>query len=99
MSVLLLPILNFVSALLTFYIFVIFARVILSWLVAFDVANRRNALVAGLEDIAERLTEPAMRPLRRILPNMGGLDLSPLILLLLVYMAQEYLAIFARSLI
>ena len=93
------PIFNFIDALLVFLIFIIFARVIISWLVAFDVANRRNPLVKGAEELAERLTDPLMRPIQRILPNMGGLDLSPLILLLLVYLVRDYLAIFANSLV
>jgi YggT family protein len=93
--VLLLPIIRFIDAILLFFIFVIFARVIISWLVAFDVANRQNALVRGVEDLCERLTEPVLRPIRRFLPAMGGLDLSPLILLLLVYLVRDYLWVFA----
>lgn len=89
------PIFNFIDALLMFLIFVIFIRVIISWLIAFDVADRRNALIRGAEDLSERLTEPLLRPIRRLLPNLQGIDLSPLVLLLLVYMAREYLMIFA----
>ena len=59
---------------------VILAQVIASWLVAFGVINTRNRGVYTILDYLNRLTEPILRPIRNILPNMGGLDLSPLVL-------------------
>lgn len=73
------------------YIWVIIISAILSWLVAFNVVNPYNRLVAILIDTTDRLTEPALRPIRRILPNLGGIDISPVILILVL--------IFVRSLL
>ena len=63
---------------------VIFVQVILSWLLAFNVVNQHNQAVGGLIRGLDRLTEPLYRPIRRILPDFGALDLSPLVVLLLV---------------
>jgi YggT family protein len=71
------------------YVFVLVASVIMSWLVSFNVINTRNRFVYMVVDVLNRLTDPALRPIRRILPNMGGLDLSPLVLLLLLYFVQN----------
>ena len=65
--------------------FAIFAQVILSWLLAFNVVNRSNQFVGGLYRGLDRALEPLFRPIRRILPDFGALDLSPLVVLLLVY--------------
>jgi YggT family protein len=54
----------------------------LSWLVAFNVVNDRNPIVSQIGDFLYRITEPALRPIRRILPNLGGIDISPIILIL-----------------
>lgn len=64
------------------YIWVILIGAILSWLIAFNVVNTRNRLVATIADVTDRLTEPALRPIRRIVPNLGGVDLSPVVLLI-----------------
>jgi YggT family protein len=65
--------------------FVVFIHVILSWLVGFGVLNLRQPLVGQVWDGINRLLEPLYAPIRRILPNMGGIDLSPLALLLAIY--------------
>ncbi len=62
----------------------IFAQVILSWLLAFNVVNRSNQFVGGLVYGLDRVLEPIYRPVRRVLPDFGALDLSPLVILLLV---------------
>ncbi|GER01876.1 membrane protein [Iodidimonas gelatinilytica] len=64
--------------------------VITSWLVAFNVINTRNQFVASLMEFLYRVTEPALRPIRRIVPDLGGIDISPLILLLLVQAIQIF---------
>ena len=64
------------------YIWVLIASAILSWLVAFDVVNRRNRFVYAIGDYLYRVTEPALRPIRRFVPSLGGIDLSPMILIL-----------------
>jgi YggT family protein len=74
--------LTLVSQIIEIYIWVIIASAILSWLVAFNVINLRNRYVYLVGDALSRLTEPAYRRIRRFLPAVGGLDLSPLILLL-----------------
>jgi YggT family protein len=63
----------------------------MSWLIAFNVVNTRNRFVYTVADIAYKLTEPALRPIRRILPNLGGIDLSPLVLILLLGFIQRLL--------
>ena len=66
----------------TLYVYVLIASAILSWLVAFNVVNERNPIVAQIGDFLYRVTEPVLRPIRRILPNLGGIDISPIILIL-----------------
>jgi len=65
------------------------ASVVLSWLVAFNIVNTRNHAVNLIGDFVERVTGPVLRPLRRLLPNMGGLDWSPLVALLGVWFIQN----------
>ncbi len=74
------------------YIYVIIGAAILSWLIAFSVVNTQNKFVYMVYDVLYRLTEPALRPIRRFMPNLGGLDLSPIILLLLLMFLQTLIA-------
>lgn len=74
------------------YIWVLIASAVLSWLVAFNVVNTRNRFVYLIGDFLHRLTEPALRPIRRVLPNLGGVDLSPLVLILLLLFVRQVLA-------
>jgi YggT family protein len=60
----------------------VIASAIASWLVAFGVINMRNAFVRSIVDMLYRLTEPMLRPIRRLLPSFGGIDISPVILIL-----------------
>ena len=76
------PFLWLVSALIWTYIYILIATAILSWLIAFDVVNTRNRLVAQIADFLYRVTEPALRPIRSIIPNLGGIDISPVILII-----------------
>jgi YggT family protein len=76
---------------LKIYIFVLLASVIMSWLIYFNVINTRNRFVYMVVDVLNRLTEPVLRPVRRFLPNLGGLDLSVLVVLLLIWFAQNLL--------
>ncbi|MGI9374192.1 MAG: YggT family protein [Hyphomicrobiales bacterium] len=64
---------------------VIFVMVIMSWLITFNVVNLNNRFVYMVWDVVNKITEPLLGPIRRIMPNMGGLDISPVILLLGVY--------------
>jgi YggT family protein len=74
--------LSFVSYLITLYIYIIFAGVIMSWLIAFNVVNAYNPFVRSLWQALNALTEPLLRPIRRRMPDLGGLDISPMILIL-----------------
>ncbi len=77
-----LPLLGFIAMVITLYIWVVIISAILSWLVVFDIVNRRNRVVYLIGDSFHRLTEPALRPIRRVLPDFGGLDISPVVLIL-----------------
>lgn len=71
------------------YIWVLIASAILSWLVTFNVINTSNRFVYMIGDFLYRITEPALRPIRRFIPNMGGIDISPVVLILgLVFLKQ-----------
>jgi YggT family protein len=69
---------------LQLYIYLIIAAAVLSWLVAFNVVNTRNQFVALVADFLYRITEPALRPIRNFVPNLGGIDISPIILILII---------------
>jgi YggT family protein len=71
------------------YIWVLIASAILSWLVAFNVLNTSNRFVYSAGDFLYRITEPALRPIRQVLPNLGGIDISPVVLILILIFAQR----------
>ncbi|MGO4707099.1 YggT family protein [Microvirga sp. 2MCAF38] len=80
---------------LQLYTYLIVASAILSWLVAFNVVNVRNDLVRSIWTFLNAVTEPALRPIRNILPNLGGVDISPIILIFIIFfierLIQDYL--------
>ena len=76
------PFLWLIQTIIQLYVYIVFAMVILSWLVAFNVVNRSNPYVRQIGTALERLTEPLLRPIRRVLPDLGGIDISPIILLI-----------------
>ena len=69
---------------LDIYIWLLIAAAILSWLVAFNVVNTRNKVVGMIGDFLYRITEPALRPIRNLMPDLGGIDISPVILILII---------------
>ncbi len=71
---------------------IIIAQAILSWLVAFNVLNTGSGFVQSLHLALDRITEPLYRPIRRILPDFGAIDFSPLVALLLIFVLQKLLA-------
>ena len=75
-------ILKLVDTVIWLYIWALIIHVVLSWLIAFNVVNTRNRFVYLVGDFFYRVTDPALRPIRRVLPNLGGIDLSPLVLIL-----------------
>ncbi len=85
----LIRILSFISYLITLYTWIIIASVVLSWLMAFNVVNAYNPFVRTLWNALNAVTEPLLRPIRRMMPDLGGIDLSPIILLLGCYFVQS----------
>ncbi len=78
------------NQLIGFYILVIFITVIVSWLVGFNVVNRHNQLVDWISRTGSALTEPVLGPVRRMLPNMGGIDISPVIVIIVLQAISIY---------
>ena len=69
---------------LQLYMYLVIAAVIMQWLIVFNVVNLRNQFVAMVWDFLYRITEPLLRPIRNAMPNLGGIDISPIILLLII---------------
>jgi YggT family protein len=84
-----LELIGFIYTILQLYIYVLIAAAVLSWLIAFNVVNMRNQLVAGLAQLLYAVTEPVLRPIRNILPNLGGIDISPVVLILIIIFIQS----------
>jgi YggT family protein len=76
---------------LSIYWWFIIASAVFSWLYAFNVVNPRNQFVANVGNFLHRVTEPALRPIRRIMPDLGGIDISPIILLLIIFFIRQLL--------
>lgn len=81
----LLGLLQFVDLVLNLVIFIIIAQVIVSWLLAFNILNMSNQFVALIARSLHQLTDPVLRPIRRLVPDLGGLDISPILLFLAIY--------------
>ena len=82
-------ILNIILLVLDIYIWLLIAAAVLSWLVAFNVVNTRNQVVAMVGDFLYRITEPVLRPIRNFLPNLGGIDVSPVVLILIIILIKD----------
>jgi YggT family protein len=82
-------ILDIVLIILDLYIWLLIASAILSWLIAFNVVNTRNQFVASVSEFLYRITEPLLAPIRNFMPSLGGLDISPIILILLIMFLQR----------
>ncbi len=81
----------FVSPVLSFLVLLIFIEVIFSWLIAFNIVNLRNPLMAQFYNTVKAIVRPILDPIRRVVPAIGGLDLSPIIALLLIQWLNGYL--------
>ena len=81
------------------YVFVLIASAVMSWLLAFNVLNSRNQFVAMLAEFLYRVTEPALRPIRRFIPHLGGIDVSPVVLILVLYFVQLVLGGILRDMV
>jgi len=82
-------ILYIILLVLDLYIWLLIAAAVLSWLVAFNVVNSRNQFVAMVGDFLFRVTEPVLRPIRNMLPNLGGIDISPVVLILIIILIKS----------
>jgi YggT family protein len=85
-------ILDVILIILHIYTYIIIIVAILSWLIAFHVINIYNDLVRSIWNALNALTEPLLRPIRQALPNLGGIDISPVILLLLIFLLEDIIA-------
>ncbi len=88
----LVPILEVVDLLLRIYMWIIIAAAVMSWLISFRVINTYSRPVSIIGDFLYRATEPVLRPIRRFLPNFGGLDISPVVLLIVIWLIRMELA-------
>ena len=82
-------VLDIVLIVLDLYVWLLIASAILSWLIAFNVVNTRNQFVAAIAEFLFRITEPVLAPIRQMLPSLGGLDLSPIVLILIIMFLQR----------
>ena len=82
-------ILILVDSVVTIYIWVLIINALLSWLIAFNVLNTSNRLVYSLLDISYKMTDPLLRPIRNFLPNLGSIDVSPVVLILLLMFVRN----------
>src|ERR1700749_1781848 len=83
------PFLWLIHTLIWLYIYILIATAILSWLIAFNVVNMRNDIVHSVSYFLYQITEPVLRPIRAMLPNLGGIDISPIILIVgLMFLEQ-----------
>ncbi|WP_309082719.1 YggT family protein [Chelativorans sp.] len=86
-----LALLRTIDMALSIYWWFIIGAAIFSWLYAFNVVNPRNQFVGAIGNFLYRVTEPALRPIRSVLPDLGGIDISPIILLLIIFFVQQLL--------
>jgi YggT family protein len=89
-------ILDFISRLVSLYIYIIVAGAVLSWLIAFNVLNPYNQFVRSIWQAINAVTEPLLRPIRRYMPDLGGIDISPVVLIIGCWFVQVLLSILDR---
>ena len=80
---------SFISYLLTLYVYILIAAAVMSWLIAFNIVNPHNQVVRMIGEFLYRITEPVLRPIRNLLPNLGGIDISPVIVILIIIFVQN----------
>lgn len=87
-------ILEIVLIVLDIYWWVVLATIVLSWLIAFNILNTRNELVNTVNRALNSLTEPVLRPIRRYMPKFSGIDISPIVLFILIYLVQRVIQLY-----
>lgn len=80
---------NLFNTVISIFIWLLIASVIMSWLIAFNVLSTGNPIVYQIRDFLYRITEPLLRPIRNLLPNLGGIDISPVVLILALYFVRD----------
>ncbi len=83
------PVLDTLMFVLNMYIWILIAAAIFSWLYAFNVVNTRNQFVASIGTFLYKITEPVLGPIRRRMPDLGGIDISPIVVFVLIYLIQR----------
>ena len=91
MDVILVPLIDVIRMALNLYLWAIIINVILSWLVAFNIINTHQPIVSTIGRFLYQITEPALRPIRRVVPQFGGLDITPIVLILAIYLVDGIL--------
>lgn len=92
MDIILAPLLAVISSIIGIYVWVIIASVILSWLVNFNIINARNNFIIMVREFLYRVTEPVLNKIRRVIPIMGGIDLSPVVLIFFLWFLQAVIS-------
>jgi len=92
------PFVYLLYRILDVYYYILIINIILSWLIAFNVLNTYNRFVSMILYATQRLTNPLLNPIRRFLPNLGGLDISPIVLILLLFFIQDSLRVYLLGL-
>ena len=85
------PILLLLYRIIDIYFYILIINIVLSWLIAFNIVNMQNKIVVTILYATNRLIDPLLNPVRRILPNLGGIDISPIILVLCLLFIQDYI--------
>ena len=92
------PFVILIYRIIDIYFYILILNVILSWLIAFNLLNTQSRFVGMILYASQRLTNPLLNPIRRFLPNLGGLDISPIVLILLLFFIQDSLRIYLLGL-
>ncbi len=82
-----------IDTVLHLYTWIVFVYVIMGWLVQFNVINPRNQFVAMVGNTLHRLVEPVLKPIRRFMPNLGGIDISPVVLILVLFFLRNLIVV------
>ncbi|HZH26139.1 MAG TPA: YggT family protein [Azospirillaceae bacterium] len=88
-----------IDTVLAIFVYLLIASAIMSWLYAFNVVNTRNQFVRSLGDFLYRITEPVLRPVRNVMPNIGGIDISPIVVILLISFIRMLLGLYTPYLL
>jgi YggT family protein len=99
MDPLIFAVVQLVLVVLDIFVWLLIASAIMSWLFAFGVVNARNQFVRMVGEFLYRITEPVLRPVRRVIPNIGGIDVSPIVVILLVFFLQTLIRGYAPMLL